>query len=131
MTRVALTINLKKIMTLPNENNLALAEAYYTAMAEKDLVSLEKYLHPDVEFVGPIACVTGKENFLQTIKGFISFFKSLTIRSKFASGNQAMLAYDVDFPAPIGITRSAALMTFKNGLIKKIELFFDASSFRG
>lgn len=119
-------------MTLPShENNLALAEAYYTAMGEKDLVSLEKCLHPDVEFIGPMSCVTGKENLLQTIKRFLSDFKSLTIRSKFATGNQAMLAYDIDFPEPIGITRSAALMTFKNGLIKKIELFFDASSFRG
>jgi hypothetical protein len=37
-----------------------------------------------------------------------------------------MLAYDVDFPLPIGKVSSAMLMTFQDQLILKIELFYDA-----
>jgi len=37
-----------------------------------------------------------------------------------------MLAFDLDFPPPIGNLPIAALMTFKNKLIVKIELFYDA-----
>ena len=40
-----------------------------------------------------------------------------------------MLAYDVDFPAPIGNIPSAVLLNLEEGLISKIELFFDARPF--
>jgi hypothetical protein len=40
-----------------------------------------------------------------------------------------MLAYDVDLGEPTGMCRTAVLMTFDNGLITCIELFFDARPF--
>jgi hypothetical protein len=40
-----------------------------------------------------------------------------------------MVAYDVDFGEPIGICRSAVMMTFNDGLITRIELFYDARPF--
>jgi hypothetical protein len=36
----------------------------------------------------------------------------------------------MDFAEPIGVCRAAALMTFKDGLIVRNELFFDASPFK-
>jgi hypothetical protein len=42
---------------------------------------------------------------------------------------EAMLAYDGDFGDPIGICRTAALLTFKDNLIIRIELFFNARPF--
>lgn len=109
--------------------NSVYAKAYYQAMGEKKLSEVEKYLHPDVLFIGPFAEMTGKKAVLEAISGFQAFFTSLTIRTTFDSGDQVALVYDVDFPAPIGIVRSVALMNFKDGLITRIELFFDARPF--
>ena len=51
------------------------------------------------------------------------------MHAKFGSEDQAMLTYDMDFAEPIGVCRAAALMTFKDGLIARSELFFDARPF--
>jgi hypothetical protein len=40
-----------------------------------------------------------------------------------------MLTYDAEFGEPIGICRTAVLMTFKDQLIERLELFFDARPF--
>jgi hypothetical protein len=40
-----------------------------------------------------------------------------------------MVVYDLDCPEPVGPFSSSALMTFENGLITKIELFYDARPF--
>ena len=112
-----------------SQNNVDIAEAYYKAMEEKDMERLEKYLHPDVIFIGPLARVEGKDAVLAAAKGFSSFLKNIIIRSKFSSETQAMLAYDMDCPEPIGLFRAATLMTFQKDLITKLELFYDASPF--
>ena len=112
-----------------NKNHVAIAEAYYTAMGEKNVADMGQYLHPDVQFIGPLAEMRGKEAVLEAVKRLIAFFKTLTIRAKFGSGDQAMLAYDLDFPSPIGNCPAAALLTFQEGLISKIELFFDGRPF--
>lgn len=108
------------------KNNVAIAMAYYRAMNDKNLASISQYLHSDVHFVGPMAEFTGKEAVLESAKGFVGIFKTLTIRASFGSENQAMLVLDLDCPAPIGIFRTASLLTIKDGLIVRIELFYDA-----
>ena len=40
-----------------------------------------------------------------------------------------MLTYDAEFGEPIGTCRTAVLMTFKDQLIERLELFFDARPF--
>jgi ketosteroid isomerase-like protein len=112
-----------------SENHVDVAVAYYTAMGEKNITGVEKCLHPDVQFFAPLAKAAGKEAVLEAARGFISFFKTLTVRAKCGSGEQAMVVYDLDCPAPVGSFSSAALMTFKEGLIAKIELFYDARPF--
>jgi hypothetical protein len=47
----------------------------------------------------------------------------------FGSESQAMLTYDADFGEPIGICRTAVLMAFRDDLIERIELFYDARPF--
>ena len=111
-----------------NKDSIALAEKYYTALGEKNIAYLEKQLHPDVQFIGPLGEVKGKEAVLEHTKKFAAFFKSLKIRAKFGSQDQAMIVYDVDLPAPIGNIRTASLMNFQNELVIRIELFFDAAS---
>ncbi len=105
------------------------AENYYKAMHNKDLASMASHLHPHVQFVGPLADMSGKDAVLAAAKNFLPFLNSLTIRAKFASGNRAMLAYDMECPEPIGSFRSATLFTFEDGLISRLELFYDGRPF--
>lgn len=112
-----------------SKNNLTIATVYYTAMSEKNIGALEKHLHPDVQFSAPLAKVKGKEAVLESTKGFANFFKSLKIRAKLGTGDQAMIVYDLECPEPVGNVTSASLMTFQDGLITKIELFYDARPF--
>jgi hypothetical protein len=51
------------------------------------------------------------------------------VKVSFGSEDQAMVNYDVDFGDPFGVVRTAALITRKENLIARIELFFDARPF--
>ncbi len=96
-------------------------------MGLKNGDNLEKFLHPDVQFIGPMAVVNGKAAVLEAAKKLIALIEGVTIRAKFGSEDGAMLAYDMIFPAPIGLLRSATLFTFQDGLISKLELFYDSA----
>ena len=111
------------------KKNMAIAEAYYTALREKNTREMGKYLHPNVQFLGPLADMAGKEAVLEAAEKFRAFIKNLTIRATFGSKNQAMVVFDLDCPAPVGVCRSATLMTIEEGLITRLELFYDARPF--
>ena len=112
-----------------SEKNVASVVAYYQAMNNKDFCVLEKYLHPDVRLIGPMADITGKDGVLNSVKNFLTVFDRLTIRAHCGNKDQVMLAYDLDCPASIGLFRGAALLTFQEGLIIGYELFYDARPF--
>ena len=112
-----------------SEKNVETAVAYYQAMNNKDISSLEKYLHPDVRLINPLADIIGKDAVLKAVKHLFTVFNKLTIRAQFGTGDQAMLVYDIEFPAPIELCRTAVLLTFQEGLIIRYELFFDARPF--
>ena len=109
--------------------NLETAVTYYTEMGKKNIEGLAMYLHPNVQFKSPVAKAVGKEALIEATKSFMNLFSTLTIRSKFAAGDQAMVVYDVDFPATFGRIPTSVLMSFQESLITKIELFFDARPF--
>jgi len=112
-----------------SKNNVAIARAYYEGVGKKNVESIEKYIHPDIQFIAPLGKETGKEAFLKAAKKFTHLFTSLKIRAISGAEDQAMVVYDLECPPPIGTFSTAVLMTFKEGLIGKIELFFDARPF--
>lgn len=105
-----------------SQTNCEIARGYYTALGEKRDVG--GYLASDVEFKSPFSQLVGKESVVELVNGFMPMFKSLKIHSVFASGDEAVVIYDVD-----GTTRAAALMRIQKGLIARIELFFDPRPF--
>ncbi|MGE0009603.1 MAG: nuclear transport factor 2 family protein [Candidatus Babeliales bacterium] len=111
------------------QKNIATAQAYYQAIGAKDAASLEKYLHPEVIVTSPMDSLVGKEAVLKALKLFMPHVQSITIRAACGAGDQVMLACDVEYPQPLGILKTAVLMTFKDGLIFKNEIFFDARPF--
>lgn len=106
------------------------AEEYYKLIGEKKVEGIEKYLDHDVEFYSPLATLKGKEAVVGATGNFMNAIESLKIRARFDSGNQAMIVYDVDFPGMASNFPGASLLTFRNNLIVRIELFHDASHFK-
>jgi SnoaL-like domain len=105
------------------------AEEYYKLIGEKNVVEIKKYLDPDVEFYSPLATLKGKEAVAGATANFMNAISSLGIRAKFDSGDQAVIVYDVDLPGVGNNFPGASLLTFRNNLIVRIELFHDASRF--
>lgn len=110
-------------------NNVAIIEAYYKALGQKNVEGIAEYLHRDVQLIGPLAKISGRETVLEAARKFTALFTRLQVRTSCGSKDQAMVVYDLDCPPPIGSFSTAVLMTFKEGLILKIELFFDARPF--
>ncbi|MDP3533552.1 MAG: nuclear transport factor 2 family protein [Alphaproteobacteria bacterium] len=111
------------------KSNVEIAKEYCTSMREKNLEKIAIYLHPDVEFLGPLSEVKGKEKYCEMLKGFMDFFKNYDVRVICGLEDQVMMAYDVEFFEPAITTRTAALLTIQDNLIQRIELFFDARPF--
>jgi hypothetical protein len=116
-------------MTSAVQRNLENAQLYYRAMGEKDLATLARLVDANVRLISPMSSLEGKEAFLQAANGYSGMVRSIHVRSSFATETEAMLAYDGDFDDPIGICRTAALLSFRDELISRIELFFDARPF--
>ncbi len=59
----------------------------------------------------------------------MNMIESLTIRTKFGAEDQAMIVYDVDIPGIAKGFPGALLLSFCDGLIVRIDLFYDGSCF--
>jgi hypothetical protein len=103
--------------------------AYLDAWSRKDLDGIAIHLHPDVHFKGPMQELNGREAILVSSKRVFPLLERLDVRGKFVSGDRAMFAYDFVCHDPIGVCRTAELVRFQDGLIRDIELFFDARPF--
>ncbi|HXN74648.1 MAG TPA: nuclear transport factor 2 family protein [Candidatus Acidoferrales bacterium] len=111
------------------ERNVASAVSYYTAMAKKDIAGMGRHLHPKVHLISPMEKLSSKKAVLEAAGKLSKILEGIEVHTKFGSGNQAVLTYDMLFPKPIGVCRAAAVMTFKDGLIVRNELFFDTQPF--
>ena len=79
-------------------DNLILAESYYNAMLAKDFDKMAGYLHDNVHFIGPLAEMHEKEPIVAAAKNFGEILQDIQIRSRFASHDQIMFAYDMLVP---------------------------------
>jgi hypothetical protein len=108
------------------ESNCA---AYLDAWSRKDLDGIAVHLHPDVHFKGPMQELNGREAVLASSKRIFPLLERLEVRAQLISDDRAMFAYDFVCRDPIGVCRTAELVRFQDGLIRDIELFFDARPF--
>jgi len=110
-------------------NPIVHAEEYYKLVGEKNVEGIKKYLYSDVEFYSPFAILKGREAVIGATSNFMNVFKSLTVRAKLDGEDQAMIVYDLDIPGIAKNFPGASLLSFRDGLIVKIELFYDGSRF--
>jgi len=102
---------------------------YLDAWARKDLDGIAARLHPDVRFRGPMQELNGRDAFLASTARVFPLLERFETRARFVSDDHAMFAYDFICRGPIGVCRTAELVRFEDGLIREIELFFDARPF--
>ena len=102
---------------------------YLNAWSHKDLNGIAAHLHPEVHFKGPMQELNGRDAVLAASKAIFPLLERLDVRTQFVSGERAMFAYDFVCREPIGLCRTAELVRFQDGLIRDIELFFDARPF--
>lgn len=110
-------------------SHVTLAEEYYKLVGEKNIEKIQNYLHPDVEFYSPVSTLKGKKAVIESTRNFMNVIQSLTIRAKFDGKDQAMIVYDVNIPRIAKEFPGASLLNFRDGLIIRIQLFFDGSPF--
>lgn len=106
----------------------AIAVAYYTALGEKNMEKVRECLHPNVQFTDPQEKHIGREAVLKAATSFAGVFKTLTIREKFGSENHAMIVYEVEIQGLLKKLQAASLLSFQDGLISNIELFYDTKT---
>lgn len=116
-----------------NTNNQATntdtAVAYYHNMIEGNFDAMADCLAEDILFISPLAHLSDKTAIVEAATNMTKMLSNIEIRAKLGVNNQVMLAYDFHFIPPIGALRAAVLMDFHQGLISRIELFFDARPF--
>ena len=111
------------------EEAARIAEAYLQAWQRKDEAGIATFVHPQVEFVGPIAQTKGRDAFLAGAQRMFPLLKEIKIHTMFFSGDQVLFTYDFICVEPVGICRTAELITIKDGQIGRVELFFDPRPF--
>lgn len=111
------------------QETATIANKYYEAVSSKHTQNVAILLHPDVRLIGPLGNADGKESVLQAVTRFAGLLKSLHVIVSFGSEDRAVVNYDVNFGKPFGIIRSVALISVRDNLISRIELFFDARPF--
>ena len=105
------------------------AVAYYTALGNKNIDEVKKYLHPNIQFSDPQEKVAGRDTVLKAAERFMGMFKTLTIQARFGSEDQAVVVYDVEIPNFSKNLRAASVLSFREGLISGIELIYDTGWF--
>ncbi len=108
---------------------LSLATNYLDAWHRKDLDAIAGHLHPEVRLVGPQAIVEGRAGVVASARRILPLLTGLRVKSAFVAGTQAIFIYDFLCAPPVGVCRTAELMTFEGELIIGVELFFDARPF--
>jgi len=80
------------------------------------------------EYLGPNMRFTNPEDMLAYLFGMASIQKDIVTRSLFAEGNQVFAAVDYKtYYQPIGDVRIAIWVTVNNGLMTKVESFYNAA----
>jgi ketosteroid isomerase-like protein len=107
------------------DQNLLLAEKYFIALANKDINSVSKLFHKDINFKGPCTSCAGRDDVIEASSFFMTIFNTLTIIAKFSNDESAALIYVVQRGNELPSQRVVAYLNFNEGLISSIEVFYD------
>ena len=98
---------------------------YNRAFGEGRLDDVREMLHPDLEFDGTAKPTTGRDAYMSGLPRLVSVLKRNDIRDVVVDGDRAFILYDFVTDTTAGAVLSGELITFQDGLIRKITLLFD------
>ena len=108
---------------------IELAKGYYRAYETHDRDFVADNLAPDFTFTSPFDDHIGREEYFRRcwpVKNIHHRFNFVTVMQ---DGNRVFVAYDAELREPNAVHpaarfRNAELMTFENGKLKSVEVFF-------
>jgi ketosteroid isomerase-like protein len=106
-----------------------LAKAYYRAYETDDRAFVENNLAPGFTFTSPFDEHIGREDYFRRCWPAINIHRKFNFVTVMQEGNRVFVAYDAELRAPNAVHpaarfRNAELMTFENGKLKSVEVFF-------
>jgi ketosteroid isomerase-like protein len=107
----------------------SIAARYIELAGEKKYDAVAHILAPDVSFKGPFVTLNSAEAFIGALRRLAPVWERNVVRTAFADGDQACVIYDFVTNTEAGALPCIELLSFRDGRIKSIELFFDRASF--
>lgn len=108
---------------------LAVVRAYHRAWASKNFDEAVRLLAPGLRVEVPINDYPTKESFADALTGFGGFVRRVNLLAEFATGNEAMLLYDMEVER-LGTLRVAEHFTVVDGRIARIRQIHDTAPVR-
>lgn len=101
-----------------------LAAGYFEAWDQNDTAALRELLADDVSFFGPLAQVTGADEYTRSIKRLFESTTALTVRHRWVDGADVATWFDLTVgaadPTPV-----ASWIHVENGKIARVQVTFD------
>jgi ketosteroid isomerase-like protein len=106
-----------------------LAKSYYRAYETHDRDFVANNLAPDFTFTSPFDDHIGREEYFRRCWPVRNIHQKFNFVALMQSGDQVLIAYDAEMREPNATHpaarfRNAELMTFEQGKLKSVEVFF-------
>jgi ketosteroid isomerase-like protein len=108
---------------------IELAKGYYRAYETHDRAFVEDNLAPGFTFTSPFDDHIGREDYFRRCWPARNIHQKFNFVTVMQSGDRVFITYDAEMREPNAVHpaarfRNAELMTFENGKLKSVEVFF-------
>ncbi|MBZ9720487.1 nuclear transport factor 2 family protein [Mesorhizobium sp. AD1-1] len=118
----------ERTMTGTNGKALAIAQAYFEAMANKDAGNIVSISAEDVACISPVGELQGVQAFRGFQEGFAKMIKKLTLLAAFGDDEHAVIVYDAEtYSVPNAIVAEHIIV--KHGKIASTTVIYDGTPF--
>ncbi len=115
-------------MVTTNGAPLAIARAYFEAMASKDVEKLMSLVTEDIVCNSPVGRLAGAPAFRGFQEGFARMINKLTLVAAFGDDSQGVIIYDSD-TLPVKSAIVAEYLIVRNGKIVSTRVIYDGTPF--
>ena len=114
---------------MTDTNALSIARRYHDAWTSKDFAQAAALLDPALAVEVPVNEYPTPESFAAAVTAFGSMTRRVQLLAALASGDEAMLLYDMDVDG-VGEMRVAEHFTVRDGRIARIRQIHDTAALR-
>jgi hypothetical protein len=105
------------------------ATAYVEAAGRGQYERLPELLDPEIEFRGPYVSLQGAAAYTTALRRLAAVRLRHDIRKVFVDGDEVCVIYDFVTDTPAGAVPFVEWLTFANGRLRSIQLYFDREQF--